>query len=132
MKSVTPFLMFKGGLAEEAMKYYTSLIEDSEIKSIERYGPDELGEEGKVSRAVFTLKGQDFICMDSYVDHGFDFTPSFSIYLTCDSEEEIDRIYDKMVETSVVLMPINNYGFSEKYGWLNDQFGVSWQLNLPN
>ncbi len=133
MKKVTPFLMFQGGFAEDAIRHYTSIIEDSEIKSIIRYGADGPGEEGKISRAEFTLKGQEFICMDSYVKHGFTFTPSFSIYLTCDSEEEIDSIYDKMMEGGFTteLMPLNNYGFSKKYGWLNDQYGVSWQLNLP-
>lgn len=133
MKKVTPYLMFQGGIAEEAMKHYTSMIEDSEIKSITRYGKDGLGEEGKVSEGIFTLKGQEFKCMDSYVKHGFNFTPSFSIYLTCDSEEEIDRIYNKMMEGGFTteLMPLRNYGFSKKYGWLNDQYGVSWQLNLP-
>ena len=125
--------MFQRGTAEEAMEHYTSIIPDSEIKSISRYGADGLGEEGKVSRAVFSLKGQEFICMDSYVEHGFTFTPSFSIYLTCDSEEEIDSIYEKMMEGGFTteLMALGNYGFSKKYGWLNDQYGLSWQLNLP-
>lgn len=133
MKSVTPFLMFQRGTAEEAMKYYTSLIEDSEIKSITRYGAEGPGEEGKVKEAVFSLKGQEFMCIDSYVEHGFTFTPSFSIYLTCDTEEEIDSIYEKMMASGFTteLMPLGNYGFSKKYGWVNDQFGISWQLNLP-
>ena len=131
MEKVTPFLMFQDGKAEEAMEYYTSLIEDSEIKSITRYGAEGPGEEGTVVQAVFSLKGQDFMCIDSYVNHEFTFTPSFSIYLTCDTEKEIDELYNKMIRNGTALMPINNYGFSEKFGWLVDQFGVSWQLNLP-
>ncbi len=131
MEKVTPFLMFQDGKAEEAMEYYTSLIEDSEIKSITRYGAEGPGEEGTVVQAVFSLKGQDFMCIDSHVNHEFTFTPSFSIYLTCDTEKEIDELYNKMIRNGTALMPINNYGFSEKFGWLVDQFGVSWQLNLP-
>ncbi|WP_432361347.1 VOC family protein [Sporosarcina sp. UB5] len=131
MKSVTPFLMFQGGTAEEAMNFYTSLIEDSEIKFISRYGAEGPGKEGTVIQAVFTLKGQEFMCIDSHIDHEFDFTPSFSIYLTCDTEEEIDSIYEELLENGAALMPINNYGFSKKFGWLVDRFGVSWQLNLP-
>lgn len=131
MKDVKPFLMFQGGIAEEAMKYYTSLIEDSEIKSITRYGAEGPGEEGSVIQAVFSLKGQEFMCIDSHIDHEFTFTPSFSIYLTCDTEEEIDSLYNKMIQDGTALMPINNYGFSKKFGWLNDKFGISWQLNLP-
>lgn len=131
MEKVTPFLMFQGGKAEDAMNNYTSLIEDSEIKSIIRYGAEGPGEEGTVMQAVFSLKGQEFMCIDSHVDHEFTFTPSISIFLTCDTEEEIDNLYNKMMENGTALMPINNYGFSKKFGWLNDQFGVSWQLNLP-
>lgn len=131
MKDVKPFLMFQGKTAEEAMKYYTSLVEDSEIKSITRYGAEGPGEEGSVIQAVFSLKGQEFMCIDSHINHEFTFTPSFSIYLTCDTEEEIDSLYNKMMEDGTALMPINNYGFSKKFGWLNDKFGISWQLNLP-
>ena len=131
MKNITPFLMFQGGYAEEAMNYYTSLIEDSEIKSITRYGAEGPGEEDTIMQALFSLKGQEFICIDSHVDHDFTFTPSFSIFVTCDTEEEIDSLYNKMMENGTALMPMDNYGFSKKFGWLNDQFGISWQLNLP-
>lgn len=132
MKKVTPFLMFQGGYAEEAMNYYCALIEHSSIHHITRYGADEAGEEGTVMRAIFSLKGQEFMCIDSNVKHEFDFTPSFSIYLTCDSEEEIEALYEKLLVNGQALMPLGDYGFSQKFGWLNDQFGVSWQLDLPN
>ncbi len=95
MEKVTPFLMFQGGKAEDAMNYYTSLIEDSEVKSIIRYGAEGPGEEGTVMQAIFSLKGQEFMCIDSHVDHEFTFTPSFSIFLTCDTEKEIDDLYNK-------------------------------------
>lgn len=130
MKNVTPFLMFQNGKAEEAMTFYTSLIEDSEIKSISRYGAEGPGPEGTVIQALFSLKGQDFMCIDSYVTHEFEFTPSFSIYLTCDTEEEIDHLYSELLKDGKALMPIDNYGFSKKFGWVNDRFGVSWQLTL--
>lgn len=132
MKKVTPFLMFQDGRAEEAMKFYTSIIESSEIKSIHRYGAEGPGKEGTVVQAVFSLKGQEFMCIDSHIEHEFTFTPAFSIYLTCETEAEIDNLYAKLMENGHALMPIGNYGFSKKFGWLNDQFGVSWQLNLPN
>lgn len=123
--------MFQDGNAEEAMKYYTSIIEDSSIKSITRYGANEAGEEGTVMQAIFSLKEQEFMCIDSNVTHAFTFTPSFSIYLTCDSEQEIDALYEKLMLNGQALMPLGDYGFSRKFGWVNDQFGVSWQLNLP-
>ncbi|NRD77844.1 VOC family protein [Bacillus sp. BRMEA1] len=131
MSDVKPFLMFQDGKAEEAMNYYTSIIEDSEIISIVRYGSNATGEEGTVMKAVFSLKGQEFMCIDSNRKHEFSFTPSFSIYVNCDSEKEINELYEKLITNGQVLMPLNNYGFSTKFGWLNDRFGVSWQLNLP-
>lgn len=131
MKSVTPFLMFQGN-AQEAMNHYISIIEDSEITSITLYGPDEPGDEGSVMQATFTLKGQAFMCIDSNVKHDFTFTPSFSIYLTCESEAEIEKLYGALMDGGSVMMPLGNYGFSQKFGWIADKFGVSWQLNLPN
>lgn len=130
MEKVIPFLMFQDGKAEEAMNFYTSLVEDSEITSIVRYGANESGDEGTVMQATFTLKGQEFMCIDSNVKHGFSFTPSFSIYATCDSEEEIENLYQRLGEGGQALMPLGNYGFSKKFGWVNDRFGVSWQINL--
>ena len=131
MEKVTPFLMFQNGNAEEAMDFYTSLIADSSITNIARYGANESGDEGTVMQATFTLKGQEFMCIDSNVKHQFDFTPSFSIFLTCDTEEELEFIYGKLSDGGQALMPLGDYGFSKKFGWLNDRFGVSWQLNLP-
>lgn len=131
MEKVTPFLMFQNGNAEEAMNFYTSIIEDSEITSIVRYGANEAGQEGTVMQATFTLKGQEFMCIDSHIKHSFSFTPSFSIFVTCITEEELDNLYEKLNEGGQEFMPLNDYGFSKKFGWLNDRFGVSWQLNLP-
>lgn len=132
MGKVTPFLMFQDGKAEEAMNYYISIIKDSEITSIVRYGENESGDEGTVMQATFSLKGQEFMCIDSNLKHQFSFTPSISIFVTCDSEEEINSIYQKLIEGGQALMPIGDYGFSKRFGWLNDRFGVSWQLNLPS
>ncbi|MEH6940736.1 VOC family protein [Bacillus sp. JJ722] len=130
MKKVTPFLMFQGN-AEEAMNYYTSLIEESAITSITRYGADEAGEEGSVMQATFSLKGQEIMCIDSNIKHDFTFTPSFSLFITCETEEEIDRLYERLSDGGGILMPLGDYSFSKKFGWIVDQFGVSWQFTLP-
>ncbi|RAL24176.1 VOC family protein [Thermoflavimicrobium daqui] len=131
MEKVTPFLMFQGN-AEEAMNYYTTLIEESKIISMTRYGANEAGEEGSVKQATFSLKGQEMMCIDSNVEHSFTFTPSFSLFVTCDTEEEINRLYKALTEGGSTLMPLGDYSFSRKFGWIVDKFGVSWQLNLPN
>lgn len=130
MEKISPFLMFEGK-AEEAMNYYTSIIEDSEITSISRYGANQAGKEGSVFQATFTLKGREYMCIDSHVKHQFTFTPSFSLFITADTEEEMDRLYKQLSEGGSVLMPAGDYSFSKKFGWVVDKFGVSWQINLP-
>ncbi len=94
------------------------------------YGPGEQGAEGTVKRATFTLAGQDFHCIDSPVKHGFTFTPSISLFVECESEAELEEGFRQLSVGGIVLMPIGNYGFSTKFGWVQDRFGLSWQLNL--
>jgi predicted 3-demethylubiquinone-9 3-methyltransferase (glyoxalase superfamily) len=131
MQKITTFLMFEGK-AEEAMNFYTSLFDKSEIISISRYGANEAGAVGTVKHAIFSLNGQEFMCIDSIVKHDFTFTPSISLYVTCDTEDEIDRVFEKLSQDGNVLMPLAAYPFSEKFGWVTDKYGVSWQLNLAN
>ncbi|MDD9206762.1 VOC family protein [Georgenia sp. 10Sc9-8] len=126
---VTPFLMFQGR-AEEAMTFYTSLLEGDEIVHISRYGPQEAGREGSVEHAVFTLGGRAVMCIDSTVEHDFGFTPAMSLYLRCDSEAEIEHLYTDLSQEGQVLMPLASYDFSRQFAWVNDRFGVSWQLDL--
>ncbi|QGQ97276.1 VOC family protein [Paenibacillus psychroresistens] len=128
---ITTFLMFEGK-AEEAMKLYTSIFDQSEIISIQRYGANQAGAEGSVLQATFSLHGQVFMCIDSSVKHGFTFTPAISLYVTCDTEAEIDRVFAQLSEDGKVLMALDSYPFSKRFGWLQDKFGVSWQLNLNN
>ncbi|MFC4099835.1 VOC family protein [Paenibacillus xanthanilyticus] len=131
MSKVTPFLMFQGQ-AEEAITHYVNLIEGSEITSLVRYGPNEPGAEGSVMQASFSLKGQEILCIDSSIKHDFTFTPAFSLFVTCDTEEELDKLYAGLSEGGHDLMPLGDYGFSKKFGWFVDRFGVSWQLTLPH
>jgi predicted 3-demethylubiquinone-9 3-methyltransferase (glyoxalase superfamily) len=106
------------------------LFEDAEVVDISRYGADGPGEAGTVKRATFSLAGQRFMCVDSYVKHAFGFTPAVSLFVECDTEAELDGLYGALAEQGTELMPLGSYGFSAKFGWVNDRFGVSWQLNL--
>lgn len=123
-------LMFQDGRAEEAMKFYVSLFKNSEVISVEHYGANQQGAEGTVKRADFIVQGHNLICIDSPVKHEFSFTPSVSIYVGCESESEIEEIFGQLSTGGQILMPLDDYGFSTKFGWTNDRFGVSWQLNL--
>jgi len=129
MQKITTFLMFIGQ-AEEAMKMYISLFEQSKVLDITRYGANEAGAEGSVQHATFTLNGQEFMCIDSNIQHEFTFTPSMSLYVRCATEEEIDRVFAALAQDGQILMPLDQYPFSQRFGWLSDRFGVSWQLSL--
>jgi predicted 3-demethylubiquinone-9 3-methyltransferase (glyoxalase superfamily) len=129
-QKITTFLMFEGN-AEEAMSFYTSLFEDAEVISLARYGADGPGREGTVQLATFALAGEQYMCIDSPAKHEFSFTPAMSLFVNCADEAELDRLYAALGEGGTELMPLGNYGFSPKFGWVNDRFGVSWQLNLP-
>jgi predicted 3-demethylubiquinone-9 3-methyltransferase (glyoxalase superfamily) len=130
-RAVTTFLMFQG-VAEEALNFYVSIFQGSaEIKQIDHYGPEEPGMEGAVKRAQFSLAGHELVCFNSPVNHAFTFTPSISLFVDCENDAELDNAYNQLSDGGQVLMPLDNYGFSRKFGWVNDRFGVSWQLNLP-
>ncbi|MGN5377538.1 VOC family protein [Streptomyces lasalocidi] len=129
-QKITTFLMFEGA-AEEAMTFYVSLFDDAEVVHVTRYGADGPGKEGSVQHATFSLAGQQFMCIDSPAQHDFTFTPSMSLYVQCGDEAEIDRLFAALAQGGAELMPLGQYGFSPKFGWVNDRFGVSWQLNLP-
>lgn len=128
-KSVSPFLMFQGGKAEEAINFYISLLPNSKVEQLDRFAAGEPGPEGTVKRAVISLAGQRVMFHDSFITHGFDFTPSFSLFIECDSEEELRRLAAALLEGGAEYMPIGNYGWSELFTWVGDRFGVSWQLN---
>jgi predicted 3-demethylubiquinone-9 3-methyltransferase (glyoxalase superfamily) len=129
MQKITTFLMFDGK-AEEAMHLYVSLFPGSEIKSMVRHGPDQPSFEGKVQNAVLSLNNQEFMFFDSPVKHDFTFTPAISLFVHCETEAEIDRLFAGLSQDGIIFMPLAAYPFSPKFGWLADRYGVSWQLSL--
>ncbi len=134
MQPVQSCLLFTGeqwGNAEKAIKLYTSLFSDSEIREFQHHRADSGEPKDTVENAVFTLKGIEFRAMDSGLDHKFTFTPAISIYVACHSAEELDRAWKALSDGGVQHMPIGDYGFSQRFGWTDDRFGVSWQLDLP-
>lgn len=129
--TVTPFLMFQDGRAEEAVRRYIEVFGAGSIIFIKRYGPNEVGPEGSIMQAVFEIHGQRIMLTESPIRHVFDFTPSISFFVDFDSREEMERVFEALSEGGEVMMPPANYGFSERFAFIQDRFGVSWQLNLP-
>lgn len=130
MIKATPFLMFQHGKAQEALDFYVATVPSSRILSVDRFGPEGPGPEGTILRAFFEVAGQSVMAHDSFITHSFDFTPSWSFFLDCQDEDEAERLFTALAEGGEVLMALDNYGWSRRFGWVSDRFGVSWQINL--
>ena len=130
IKAVETQLLFIGS-AEEAMMSYVDAL-GGEVRLLERYPEEHPLQAGQIFRAVFTIGSQRFACIDSADAHDFSFTPSMSIVLEMSSEAELREKYELLAAGGKILMPLDNYGFSDLFVWFNDRFGVSWQLNYIN
>ena len=127
MQKITPFLWFNDNL-EEAIACYTSVFNNSAIVSVQRSGDALPGEKGKAFTATVQLAGSGFYALNG--GPMFSFTPAISLFVNCETVEEIDAIWNKLSDGGKVLMPLATYPFSERFGWVQDRFGLSWQLNL--
>lgn len=132
MQKITPSLWFDAN-AEEAMNFYTGIFNNSKILRMDRY-PDGFeegpmaGMAGKIINGEFEIEGMKFICLDG--GPLFKFTPAISFFVNLKTSEEVDDLWAKLVDGGKVLMDLGKYDFSEKYGWLEDKFGLSWQINV--
>lgn len=121
-QKITPFIMYvqeQAGRAEEAVRFYTSIFEGSEIRGMLKNGPGGNEPEGTVKHAQFNLAGQEFMAMDSAMQHPFSFNEAISIVIHCGNQQEIDYYWNKLTEDG---------GQESVCGWLKDKFGVSWQV----
>ena len=127
---IITFLTFQDNNAENAMNFYVELFDNSKIIKVKRWGKEGPVEEGKIMFATFELNGSQFMCSDSPPVHNWNFSPAVSNFVECENESELERLFSKLSENGDITMPLNNYGFSQRFGWVIDQYGVSWQLNL--
>ena len=124
--------MFVGdqcGNAESAMELYLSAFEGSRVIDVERFEPADDGEPG-IRRARFEVGGSEVWAMDSPGPHAFSFTPAISLTVEMDSTGALDAAWERLADGATVLMPLDAYDFSPRFGWLQDRFGVTWQLIL--
>ncbi len=115
MQKITPFLWFNDR-AEEAMNFYVSIFKNSTIGEVKRWGKGGPAPEGTVMSASFVLDGQPFHALNG--GPHYQFTPAISMFVSCDSQAEVDQLWDKLVEG----------GKPSRCGWLTDKFGLSWQI----
>lgn len=115
MQKITPFLWFDGK-AEEAAKFYTSIFKNSKIGRIDRYPEGAPAPAGSVMSVTFQIEGQEFHALNG--GPMYKFTPAISFFVNCTTQEEVDELWEKLSEG----------GTPNRCGWLQDKFGVSWQI----
>ncbi|HKP96684.1 MAG TPA: VOC family protein [Fibrobacteria bacterium] len=115
MQKITPCLWFDGK-AEEAMQFYVSIFKKSKIGKVTRYGKEGPGKPGSVMSATFQLEGRTFHALNG--GPAFAFTPAISFFVDCKTQAEVDALWKKLCKG----------GRPNPCGWLQDKFGVSWQI----
>ncbi|HSD64426.1 MAG TPA: VOC family protein [Ignavibacteriaceae bacterium] len=129
MQKIIPFLWFDNN-AEEAAKFYTSLFKNSKTGKVVRYTEASAKAsgmpEGSAMTVPFEIEGYKFTAING--GPVFKFTPAISFFVNSESKDEIQKLWDKLSQDGKALMPLDKYPFSEKYGWVQDKYGLSWQL----
>ena len=115
MQKIRPFLWFDGN-AEEAMNFYVSIFKNSKVGTVNRYGDAGPGPKGSVMSATFELDGEEFMALNG--GPMFKFTPAISFFVNCETQQEVDELWEKL----------SAGGKKDRCGWLQDKFGVSWQI----
>ncbi|HMJ17203.1 MAG TPA: VOC family protein [Gemmatimonadaceae bacterium] len=115
MQKITPFLWFDGN-AEEAMNLYVSVFKNSKIVSVRRYGDAGPGPNGSVMTGTFQIEGQEFYALNG--GPKYKFTPAISLFVSCETQQEVDELWEKL----------SAGGHKDQCGWLQDKFGLSWQI----
>lgn len=115
MQKIVPFLWFDDK-AEEAAKFYVSVFKNSEMGTVRRYRDAGPGPKGSVMSAEFRLEGQNFIALNGGPQ--FTFTPAISFFVNCQTQREVDELWEKL----------SAGGKPDRCGWLQDKFGLSWQI----
>ena len=116
MQKITPFLWFDNN-AEEAINLYVSIFKNSKVGKVSRYGDAGPGPKGSIMTATFELEGQEFMALNG--GPHFKFTPAISLFVNCETQEEVDEIWNKFLSAG---------GKADQCGWLTDKYGLSWQI----
>jgi len=133
IQRIVPFLWFDNQ-AEEAIGFYTSLFKNSKVKAVTRYNEAGSHASGMPKDSVMTVNfligGKEFVALNG--GPVFKINPAITFMINCDSHDEINELWKKLSAGGTVMMELDTYPFSQKFGWLSDKYGVSWQLNMGN
>ena len=115
VQKITPFLWFDDN-AEEAINFYVSIFKNSRIVNVRRYGDAGPGPKGSLMTGTFQIEGQEFYALNG--GPMFKFSPAISFFVNCETQREVDELWERL----------SSGGQIQQCGWLQDKFGVSWQI----
>ena len=113
--------------AQEALDFYQGTFPSFSLESLQHHAEPH---QDLVMLATFSVRGQAFMISDSFVEHEWGITPGISFFIDAESEDELNGLANALCVDGQVHMPAGNYGFSTMFAWVEDRFGVNWQLNL--
>ena len=113
--------------AQEALDFYSSVFPSFSLISLNHHAEPH---HELVMLAVFSIRDQEIMMSDSFVAHEWNINPGISFFIGLDSENEVDTLSKLLEEEGKIHMPPNDYGFSKRFAWVEDKFGVNWQLNV--
>ncbi len=130
MASIDFHILFQNGRAKEALERYSEIFDDYKLSRLDLYQGNGDGPEGQVKVADFSVLGRRFVCIDSPIPHDWDMTPGIAPFIECDDDAQMDQLFAALSDGGKILMPLDDYGFGRRFGWIEDQFGVNWLLNI--
>ena len=113
--------------AQEALDFYSSVFPSFSLISLNHHAEPH---HELVMLGIFSIKGQEIMISDSFVSHEWGISPGISFFLDLEDKDELDTLLKSLEEQGKIHMPANDYGFSERFAWVEDKFGVNWQLNV--
>jgi len=126
IEMMRPFITMQGQ-AKDALDFYQAVFTSFEMISLQHHSEPH---EKLIMLAVFSVDEQEIMISDSFITHDWEINPGISFFINLDQEEQLHELAEKLGANGNFHMPPGDYGFSKLFAWVEDQFGVNWQLNI--
>ena len=121
-----PFITFEQR-AQEALDFYSATFPSFKLHTTQHHAEPH---DALIMLATFSIRGQELMISDSPIEHEWGITPGVSFFLDVDNETNLLSLTEQLSDEGKVMMPPGNYGFSKQFAWVEDRFGINWQLNV--
>ena len=125
--NISPFLAFTGQ-GREALAFYLDALPGAVLGGEHVYGAGEEGPEGTLKFAVLRIGAGMLRIIDAPAESGFEKTSGVSMFVDCETADEVDALAEALGDGGAMMMPVGEYPFADRFCWLADKFGVNWQM----